>query len=80
MAATKTEIVVGSSQEKRIREMSNPVEDLMAVFAREKDKVGKDNPILVPENLYDTAVRVAKDNNILAKIEPVKPVWKTDEI
>ena len=56
--------------------MSNPVEDLMAVFAREKDKIDKDNPILVQESLYDTAVRVAKDNNILVKIEPVKAVWK----
>lgn len=56
--------------------MSNPVEDLKAVFAREKEVLGKDNPILVPESLYDTAVRVAKDNNILVKIEPVKAVWK----
>lgn len=59
--------------------MNTPVADLMAEFAREKDKIGKDNPILVPDNLYDTAVRLAKDNNILAKIEPVKAVWKTDE-
>lgn len=56
--------------------MSNPVEDLKAVFTREKEVLGKDNPILVPESLYDTAVRVAKDNNILVKIEPVKAVWK----
>ena len=59
--------------------MSNPVEDLKAVFAREKEKIGKDNPILVPESLYDTAVRIAKENNISVKIEPVKAVWKTDE-
>ena len=60
--------------------MSNPVEDLKAVFAREKEALGKDNPILVPESLYDTAVRVAKDNNISVKIEPVEAVWKeTDE-
>ena len=59
--------------------MSNPVADLMAVFARENDKIGKDNPILVPESLYDTAVRIAKENNISVKIEPVKAVWKTDE-
>lgn len=58
--------------------MSNPVEDLMAVFAKEKDKIGKDNPILVPENYYDTAVRVAKENDIAVKIEPVNAVWKTD--
>ena len=58
--------------------MSNPVEDLKAVFAREKEVLGKDYTILVPESLYDTAVRVAKDNNILVKIEPVKAVWKTD--
>lgn len=51
----------------------------MAVFAREKDKIGKDNPILVPESLYDTAVRIAKDNNISVKIEPVKAKWKIDE-
>lgn len=60
--------------------MSTPVEDLKAVFAREKDKIGKDNPILVPESQYDTAVRIAKDNNISVKIEPVKAKWKTDEI
>ena len=70
---------MGPSQEKRIREMSNPVEDLKAVFAREKEKLGKDNPILVPESFYDTAVRIAEENNISAKIEPVKAVWKTDE-
>ena len=59
--------------------MSTPVEDLKDVFAREKEKLGNDNPILVPESFYDTAVRVAKDNNILVKIEPVKAVWKTGE-
>lgn len=59
--------------------MSNPVEDLKAVFAREKEKIGKDNPILVPESLYDTAVRIAEENNISVKIEPVKAKWKTDE-
>lgn len=60
--------------------MSNPVEDLMAVFAREKDKIGKDNPILVPESQYDTAVRIAEENNTKVKFEPVKAKWKTDEI
>lgn len=59
--------------------MSNPVEDLMAVFTRENDKIGKDNPILVPEGMYDTAVRIAKENNIKVKFEPVKAVWKTGE-
>ena len=59
--------------------MSNPVEDLMAVFTREKDRIGNDNPILVPEGFYDTAVRIAKQNNIVVKFEPVKAVWKTDE-
>ena len=59
--------------------MSNPVEDLMAVFAREKDKIDKDNPILVPESCYDTAVRIAEENNISVKIEPVKAVWETVE-
>lgn len=59
--------------------MSNTVADLMAVFAREKDKIGKDNPILLPESQYDTAVRIAKENNIKVKFEPVKAVWKTDE-
>ena len=67
---------MGPSQEKRIREMSNPVEDLKAVFAREKEKIGKDNPILVPESYYDKAVRIAKENNIAVKIEPVKEVWR----
>jgi len=56
--------------------MSNPVEDLMAVFVGEKDKIGKDNPILVPEGMYYTAERIAKENNILVKLEPVKTVWK----
>lgn len=59
--------------------MSNPIEDLKAVFAREMEMTGTDNPILVPESLYDTAVRIAKENNISVKIEPVKAVWKTDE-
>ena len=35
-----------------------PVEDLKAVSAREKEKIGKDNPILVSESMYDTAVRI----------------------
>lgn len=65
---------MGPSQEKRIREMGTPIEDLKAVFAREKERIGKDYPILVPESYYDTAVRVAKDNNILVKIEPIKAV------
>lgn len=56
--------------------MSNPVEDLKAVFAKEKDKIGKDNPILVSEGMYDAAIRIAKENNIAVKIEPVKAVWK----
>lgn len=56
--------------------MSTPVEGLKAVFAREEEKLGKDNPILVPESQYDTAVRIAKENNIAVKIEPVKAVWK----
>lgn len=67
---------MGPSQEKRIREMSNPVADLKAVFSRGKEGIDKDNPILVPESYYDAAVRVAKENNIAVKIEPVKAVWK----
>lgn len=59
--------------------MSTPVEDLKAVFAREKEKLGKDNPILIPESFYDTAVRVAEENNIKVKFESVKAVWKADE-
>ena len=60
--------------------MSTPVEDLKAVFAREEEKLGEDNPILVPESQYDTAVRIAKENNIKVKFVSVKAVWKTDEI
>ena len=57
--------------------MSNPSKDLMAVL----DKVrSEDCPILVSESIYDTAMRIAKENNIAVKIEPVKAVWKTDEI
>ena len=59
--------------------MSNPIEALKAVCAREMEKIGKDNPILVSEGMYDAAVRIAKENNIAVKIEPVKAVWKTDE-
>lgn len=71
---------MGASQEKRIREMSNPIEDLKAVLAREMEMIGADNPLLVPESCYDTAVRIAEENNISVKIEPVKAVWKeTDE-
>lgn len=60
--------------------MSNPVEDLKAVLSREMGMTGTDNPILVPESCYDTAVRIAEENNMSVKIEPVKAVWKTDEI
>lgn len=60
--------------------MGNPVEDLKATFARETERIGKDNPILVPESCYDTAVRIAKENSIAVKIEPVKAKWETDEI
>ena len=56
--------------------MSNPIEDLKAVLAREMEMTGTDNPILVPESCYDTAVRIAEENNISVKIEPVKAVWK----
>ena len=70
---------MGQTTEKRIREMSNLVEDLMAVFAGEKDKIGRDNPILVPESQYDTVARIVKENNIKVEVEPVKAVWKTDE-
>ena len=53
--------------------MSNPSKDLMAVF----DKVwNEDCPILVPESIYDSAVHIAKENNIAVKIEPVKATWK----
>ena len=57
-----------------------PVKDVMAFDEKLKDgKLYRENPILVPEGYYDTAVRVAKENNIAVKIEPVKAVWKTDE-
>lgn len=59
--------------------MSNPVADLEALFAREMEMTGTDNPIFVPEICYDTAVRIAEENNISVKIEPVEAVWKTDE-
>lgn len=52
--------------------MSNPSKDLMAEFGRVR---GEDNPILVSESMYDTAVRIAKENNISVKYEPVKAVW-----
>ena len=55
-----------------------PVEDLKAMCAREKERINKDNPIFVPGSQYDTAVRIAKENNIAVKFEPVKAVWKTD--
>ena len=58
--------------------MSNPVEDLKAVFAREIEKHGKGYSIFVPESQYDTAVRITKENNIKVKFVPVKAVCKTD--
>lgn len=53
--------------------MSNPSKDLIAVFDKVKSE---DCPLFVSENIYDTAVRIAKENNIVVKIEPVKATWK----
>lgn len=50
----------------------NPAEDLKRVI--EEGQVYRENPLLVPESQYDTAVRIAKENNIAVKIEPV--TWK----
>lgn len=52
--------------------MSTPIEDLKAVFAREKEGSGKDNPILVPEAVYDVAVDIAKQNEMYVTIKAVR--------
>ena len=57
-------------------EKGNPVDDIRAVFARNAE--WKDNPILVPESMYERAVQIAKDNNISVRIEPVKAIWKKE--
>ena len=54
----------------------NPIDDLKAVYAREKEKIGKDNPILVPEAVYDVAVDIAKQNEMDVTI---KAVWRIDK-
>lgn len=54
----------------------NPIDDLKAVYAREKEKIGKDNPIFVPEAVYDVAVDIAKQNEMDVTI---KAVWRSDK-
>lgn len=54
----------------------NPADDLKAVYAREMEKVGKDNPILVPGTVYNVAVDIAKQNE---KDVTIKAVWRTDK-
>lgn len=54
----------------------NPADDLKAVYAREMEKVGKDNPILVPEAVYNVAVHIAKQNE---KDVTIKAVWRTEK-
>lgn len=54
----------------------NPVDDLKAVCVREMEKIGKDNPILVPEVVYNAAVDIAKQNEMGVTIEVV---WRTDK-
>lgn len=58
-------------------EKRNPIEDLNRIV--EEGRAYRENPLLVPESQYDTAVRIAKENNIKVKFEPVKAVWKTVE-
>ena len=55
----------------------NPVDDLKAVCAREKERIGKDNPILVPEAVYNVAVHIAKQNEMGVTI---KAAWRTDKL
>lgn len=55
----------------------NPVRDMKAVYAREKERIGKDNPILVPEAVYNVAVDIAKQNE---KDVTIKAVWRTDKL
>lgn len=52
----------------------NPAEDLTRIV--EEGLAYRENPLLVPESYYDTAVRIAKENNIAVRIEPVKATWK----
>lgn len=54
----------------------NPIDDLKAVCAREMEKIGKDNPILVPEAVYNAAVDIAEQNEMDITIEAV---WRTDK-
>ena len=54
----------------------NPIKDIKTVFARSAEQ--RDNPILVPESMYEKAVQIAKDNNISVRIEPVKAIWKKE--
>ncbi len=49
---------------------------MKAVCAREMEKIGKDNPILVPGAVYNVAVDIAKQNEMDVTI---KAVWKTDK-
>lgn len=54
----------------------SPVDDIKAVVARETDKGWKDNPILVPQDLVETAKKIASDNHIPVLIEGV---WRKEK-
>lgn len=49
----------------------SPVDDLKTVVAREMETGWRDNPILVPLSLVETAKGIAADNNIPVQIEAV---------
>lgn len=57
----------------------NPIDDLRAVYAREKEKIGKDNPILAPEAVYDVAVGIVKQNEMAVTIKAVRRTDKRKE-
>lgn len=66
---------MGPSQEKRIREMNDPVLDIKTIIERKIAEGGKDSPILVPASQYDWFVSTAKKYNINAKFDAIEAKW-----
>lgn len=57
--------------------MDNFVENMKGVF--ERNKKHQENPLLVPESVYEKAVQIARENNISIRIESVKGRWKKED-
>lgn len=67
---------MGKATEKRIREVSNPVDDLRAFVELHKGWV--ENPIILVANeeMAEKVRIIAQENNIPVKVEVVKGKWR----